>query len=348
MIVNKTGGFIYAFLDKYDNIFYIGKTFGNDFTFLKRRLSNHNNLNKESYLRMDKIKYKYYDVSEKTLEEIESYTINHFSLNMRQRLFNINVGSFSNELYLKYDMCHWEDDFDELNIGSLCCMDGNKDYSDVFAQTEFFNRLPIVFKKELEIVLFGEVMKRFNHTYSYCNEVKLSLIDLRNILNINTRKKFDEFINGDYKNLFVSNGNNLFDMNIFEDNLIISVNKRYFNHILYKDNLLNRFKEKHNKNKQKEITIIRNDIVKNISGKYNKLLYKQLSPFKNKFFIRMNDFRDCLNIPNTYKMGNIQKGILSPCIKELLKNGIEINEIRKIKTGRSISNIEIYFKKINE
>jgi len=104
------------------------------------------------------------------------------------------------------------------------------------------------------------------------------------------------------------------------------------------------------KGKSKELVLLKEADILGINGKYNKRLYSLLGQFKKtgKYWTSMENFKSLLEIPKSYKMGDIDKQILKPSIPELKeKAGIKITEVKKIKTGRSITSIEFYFKALN-
>lgn len=56
-----------------------------------------------------------------------------------------------------------------------------------------------------------------------------------------------------------------------------------------------------------------------LSGKYTKTLYKHLKQYRNTGFLEMkwDKFKECMNIPNNKQMGEIERDILKPVVKEL-------------------------------
>ena len=62
------------------------------------------------------------------------------------------------------------------------------------------------------------------------------------------------------------------------------------------------------------------------------------------FIMEWERFKELLEIPKSYKAGNIDQQVLNPSKKELLKIGLKITKIEKVKNGRSIDNIKIMFK----
>ena len=84
-----------------------------------------------------------------------------------------------------------------------------------------------------------------------------------------------------------------------------------------------------------------------LSSSYSKTMYRLLKQFKSTGFytVKTDEFRDLLDIPNSYKMGNIDQQILNP-IKKELSQYFEPFQIKKIKAkkGNKIDRFEFYFK----
>lgn len=81
-----------------------------------------------------------------------------------------------------------------------------------------------------------------------------------------------------------------------------------------------------------------------LKSKYSKLLYKELMLFKDTGYriFKIEDFRKKLDIPEKYRMTNINQKVLTP-IKEDFKNIFQKFEIIKIKNGREITQIRFNF-----
>lgn len=89
-----------------------------------------------------------------------------------------------------------------------------------------------------------------------------------------------------------------------------------------------------------------NDLVK-LQSTYSKNMFRILKQYKHTgyFKIRIDDFRERLNIPQSYRMSNIDQKVLKPIIRELgtIFPELNINKI-KAKRGRKIEWIEFIFK----
>lgn len=88
-----------------------------------------------------------------------------------------------------------------------------------------------------------------------------------------------------------------------------------------------------------------------IRSSYAKTMYRLLKQYRSTGFykVKIEDFRDILDIPADYKMGNIDQRVLKPIKKELNKffDPLEIRKV-KAKKGNRIAMIEIRFKEISK
>ncbi|MDU5577632.1 MAG: RepB family plasmid replication initiator protein, partial [Pseudomonas aeruginosa] len=78
----------------------------------------------------------------------------------------------------------------------------------------------------------------------------------------------------------------------------------------------------------------------------SKHMFRILKQYKHTGYvkIKIDDFRERLDIPNSYRMTNINQKVLAPIIKELgfIFNNLNINKI-KAKKGRKIEWLEFTF-----
>lgn len=83
-----------------------------------------------------------------------------------------------------------------------------------------------------------------------------------------------------------------------------------------------------------------------LSSSYSKTMYRLLKQFKNTgyYTVKMDEFRDLLDIPDSYRMGNIDQQILNPIKKELAQffEPFEINK-KKARKGNRIDRLEFFF-----
>lgn len=83
-----------------------------------------------------------------------------------------------------------------------------------------------------------------------------------------------------------------------------------------------------------------------LKSSYSKNMYRLLKQYKHTGFfkIKIEDFRDRLDIPDSYRMTNITQKVLKPIISELdgIFSNLQINKIKASK-GRKIAYIEFLF-----
>ena len=83
-----------------------------------------------------------------------------------------------------------------------------------------------------------------------------------------------------------------------------------------------------------------------LKSTYSKNMFRLLKQYKHTgyFKIQIEDFRERLDIPNSYRMTHINQKVLAPIIKELgfIFNNLHINKI-KAKKGRKIEWLEFTF-----
>lgn len=92
----------------------------------------------------------------------------------------------------------------------------------------------------------------------------------------------------------------------------------------------------------------------NLSGTYAKTIYRYLKQFRAQgwWHVKYKDFKELLEIPESYQACNIDQQILKPAIKELSSERNLFDQrrtpfkglmIKKIKSGRNIEALEFYF-----
>ena len=82
-----------------------------------------------------------------------------------------------------------------------------------------------------------------------------------------------------------------------------------------------------------------------IKGKYSQRLMDLLMQYQGSglFIMRWEEFKELLEIPKSYQSCNIDQQVLNPSKKELIKIGLKITKIEKVKKGRNIETIKIKF-----
>jgi hypothetical protein len=152
----------------------------------------------------------------------------------------------------------------------------------------------------------------------------------------------------------------MFVIEVLDDKIKIEVPRTFQKYLFYKKDIDLMHKAKHKKvlsvaeleyydkevkPKSKFLVLLKKADILGIKGKYNKRLYSLLMQFKKTglYFTTWDKFKEILEIPKSYTSSHIDQKIFAPAKKELLKVGIEITEIKKIKKGRSIDRVEIRF-----
>ena len=205
----------------------------------------------------------------------------------------------------------------------------------------FITLVALAREKGLETIVIPFAMLKKSMLYTSNNEenfIKVLRETNRKILNsvceIETDERIEQFVF--FTSFVISKKNRT---------LTIKVNEDY----MYILNDFNRFTE-----------FGLNNFIK-LNSKYVKILYKELMQFKKtgKMFLKMEDFRKKLDIPNTLNFAKIKERILLPSLQEFsllfkkyriivtYNNGdeVEITENMVDKRGekRKVTNINFYF-----
>ncbi len=236
------------------------------------------------------------------------------------------------------------------------------------------NLKPITFGKESIINTFYSILQRYNKQHEY----ESLMIDRQELWEM---AGFEGKYNSDHvfeliKNLTKSETYNLesidpeiksisgsmFIITSYSDgNIKINVPEDFRKYLFYKKDIDLMYKakakkkltiqeldhyDKITKEKSRFLVLLKKADILGIKGKYNKRLYSLLGQFKNTglYFTTWEKLKKVLEIPKSYKAGDIDQRIFNPAKEELLKAGIEITDIKKIKKGRSIDRVEIRFK----
>lgn len=217
----------------------------------------------------------------------------------------------------------------------------------------------VIYHNEMNMVS----LKEFTHMeldlfFSLCNKVKekdekvitVSFKELQSLSNYN-KGSIQRFIK-DLKSVY---------------NKLLSITWEYESDKVYeKFHLFNRYKiDKEAKtieiSVQRELKHLLNNITSNftkfeleefcnLSSSYAKNMYRLLKQFKTTgyFKIEIDDFRNRLGIPDTYRMTNISQRVLKPINEELssIFNNLQINKVKDKKgRGGKIKYIEFTFDK---
>jgi hypothetical protein len=231
------------------------------------------------------------------------------------------------------------------------------------------NQEPIRFEKELGIKFYKECIFKFNKIEDLNKEIVFSFDELRNNFNLNNQEDFKEFMKFFHneidgrKSVFKTDkgdliGGGVFSTKIYTDNRLgVMINPYHKQYIYSKIDIEKWHSVKGNHKKinalelaeeeKKKLTGMMTTFLSDeIKGKYSQRLMDLLIQYQGSglFIMEWERFKELLEIPKSYKAGNIDQQVLNPSKKELLKIGLKITKIEKVKKGRSIDNIKIMFK----
>ncbi|WP_193050953.1 replication initiation protein [Pseudoalteromonas undina] len=213
----------------------------------------------------------------------------------------------------------------------------------------------VVYKNELNLVPLRDFTStEINLFFSMCNklkekdtdELKIPFVELKHLSSyeqtekkrfINDLKRiYDKVLNLTYTEysglsfkkfvLFTA-----YEVNADDEYLTISVNDKL-------KNILNELTGDFTKFELEELT--------HIKSTYSKNMYRLLKQYRHTGYykIHIDDFRERLDVPKSYRMTNVNTSVLKPIIKELspLFENLKINKI-KAKKGRKIEWLEFVF-----
>ncbi|END1833511.1 RepB family plasmid replication initiator protein [Shigella flexneri] len=213
----------------------------------------------------------------------------------------------------------------------------------------------VVYKNELNLVPLRDFTStEINLFFSMCNklkekdtdELKIPFAELKHLSSyeqtekkrfINDLKRiYDKVLNLTYTEysglsfkkfvLFTA-----YEVNADDEYLTISVNDKL-------KNILNELTGDFTKFELEELT--------HIKSTYSKNMYRLLKQYRHTGYykIHIDDFRERLDVPKSYRMTNVNTSVLKPIIKELspLFENLKINKV-KAKKGRKIEWLEFVF-----
>ncbi|MGL5989384.1 replication initiation protein [Cetobacterium sp.] len=238
------------------------------------------------------------------------------------------------------------------------------------------NRLPICFEKEIFVNAFGWILKEFNK-WNKGLEIKDRVITIkkREIWSASTtrpytKEEFSDFIRGltvskryeiDKEKGYGISGSIFVTQEIDEETLKIEIPSLFIPFLFYKHDIsiidaVNKkepltvkeldYWDTELKHKKREILLLEDAELKGISGKYAKRLYMLLKQFESTgyFIMEIEQFRDVLEVPNIYTLGQMNQQIILKAKAELEKKQIyKFPEDPRGKGRRKIEKIEIYF-----
>lgn len=232
------------------------------------------------------------------------------------------------------------------------------------------NLMTIKFGREVFLNLFYKLHKKFN-SLEEPTILSMGKIEFWELLGFDVKEYkssyFNELVgiltqNIHFKvNEHTAIGGSVFTTKMENDEIKIAVTEFYKPYIFtkYELDMMRKAKNKEKlepkdldywdktlKSKSKELVLLSEANLLNIKTKYGKRLYTLLGQFKHskKFICKSSKFKELMEIPNSYRMSEIDKKVFAPAIKEIQeKTDIKNIKINKIKVGREIDKIEITF-----
>ncbi|MFL4615357.1 replication initiation protein [Staphylococcus aureus] len=213
----------------------------------------------------------------------------------------------------------------------------------------------VVYRNEMNLV----PLRKFTSTevdlfFTLCNKLKeqntrkleIPFDELRHLSNYYSRSK-DRFIT-DLEHVYdkmlhltyTERNGKSFEKFVLFTSYKVDVEKQYLSISVNPDlkHILNSITADFTKFELQEMTLIRSTYAKN--------MFRLLKQYKHTgyFKIQIDDFRERLDIPKSYRMSEIDKYVLKPIIKELglIFKSLNINKI-KAKKGRKIELLEFIF-----
>lgn len=85
-----------------------------------------------------------------------------------------------------------------------------------------------------------------------------------------------------------------------------------------------------------------------LKSRYSKEIYRQLKRYRDTgyWYVEIDEFKRLLDIPKSYKPGNIDQKVLAPALNELqpIFNTLVVEKIHEKKRGKPLKAFEFYFK----
>ena len=215
--------------------------------------------------------------------------------------------------------------------------------------------LPMLkYHNDMNLIAFKDFSQReLNIFFSLCllmkekgtGEITLSYDEIKNVIpdRFESKAKFEEILESVYDKLLQlrleSRDNNKIEKFILFTSYKIHVNEKTVTINTNSDYsyILN--------NLSKNFTLFELQEFNELSSTYSKHMFRLLKQYRSTGFFRINvdEFKRLLDIPKSYTMKKIGVKVLGPIEKELVSyfNDFKIN---KIKSGRSITELEFTFK----
>ncbi len=223
------------------------------------------------------------------------------------------------------------------------------------------NREPVKFDSARMVDVYYKIVQRFN--YQLTPSINITKQELYKIANFEeqyrekeVQKLISELTKSTVFNIPEGNGRKIsgsvFTARYEDDETItIWVSEPYRPYIFHKDDidLINKVKHKGTielSETEKFLLLLNQAEIEGIRSKYGKRLYSLLVQYqlKNKLLMTIEDFREIMEIPPSYTLGQMNSDLLKRVKKELESKGLfKFLEEPKGKGKRKITHIEMNF-----
>lgn len=215
--------------------------------------------------------------------------------------------------------------------------------------------LPMLkYHNDMNLIAFKDFSQReLNIFFSLCllmkekgtGEITLSYDEIKNVIpdRFESNTKFEEILESVYDKLLQLRLESR-DKNKIEKFILFTSYKIHVNEKTVTINTNSDYSYILN-NLSKNFTLFELQEFNELSSTYSKHMFRLLKQYRSTGFFRINveEFRRLLDVPKSYTMKKIGVKVLGPIEKELVSYFKEF-KIKKIKEGRSITNLEFTFK----
>lgn len=215
--------------------------------------------------------------------------------------------------------------------------------------------LPMLkYHNDMNLIAFKDFSQReLNIFFSLCllmkekgtGEITLSYDEIKNVIpdRFESNTKFEEILESVYDKLLQLRLESR-DKNKIEKFILFTSYKIHVNEKAVTINTNSDYSYILN-NLSKNFTLFELQEFNELSSTYSKHMFRLLKQYRSTGFFRINveEFRRLLDVPKSYTMKKIGVKVLGPIEKELVSYFKDF-KIKKIKEGRSITNLEFTFK----
>ena len=214
--------------------------------------------------------------------------------------------------------------------------------------------LPMLkYHNDMNLIAFKDFSQReLNIFFSLCllmkekgtGEITLSYDEIKNVIpdRFESNTKFEEILESVYDKLLQLRLESR-DKNKIEKFILFTSYKIHVNEKTVTINTNSDYSYILN-NLSKNFTLFELQEFNELSSTYSKHMFRLLKQYRSTGFFRINveEFRRLLDVPKSYTMKKIGVKVLGPIEKELVSYFKDF-KIKKIKEGRSITNLEFTF-----